>query len=253
MENNFCSSYSPAQKKPFGMPVHQGSPAYTEAPHRFLKREYFIISYETCPDAIELILPPGLKAKDPIVNYEFMRMPIANGFGDFNESGQVIPVTYEGTSGTYVHSMFLDCHPPIAGGREIWGFPKKLGSPKLEHDGDTLLGTLEYGKVQVATGTMGLYFNQISTESIAAKLSEPNYLVKSIPSVDGTPAICQLVRYYMRNIEVKWAYNGPAALDIVPHAMAPLHHLPIKRVLGGTHFVADLTLPYGEVLIDYLK
>ncbi|MFE8730385.1 acetoacetate decarboxylase family protein, partial [Aeromonas hydrophila] len=92
--------------------------------------------------------------------------------------------------------------------------------PKLEHDGDTLLGTLEYGKVRVATGTMGLHFNQISTDSIVQKLREPNYLVKSIPGVDGTPAICQLVRYYMEDVDVKWAYNGPAALDITPHAMA---------------------------------
>ncbi|ATL91581.1 acetoacetate decarboxylase [Aeromonas sp. CU5] len=253
MKSNSYNSYSSSQRNPFGMPVRQGNSAYTEAPHRFFRREYFIISYETCPDAIERCLPPGLKVKEPIVNYEFMRMPTANGFGDFNESGQVIPVFYEGVSGTYVHSMFLDSHSPIAGGREIWGFPKKIGSPKLEHDGDTLLGTLEYGKVRVATGTMGLNFNQITTESIAKKLKEPNYLVKSIPSVDGSPAICQLVRYYMENIDVKWAYNGPAALDIVPHAMAPLHDLPIKKILGGTHFVADLTLPYGEVLIDYLK
>lgn len=235
------------------MPVFQGNPAYIEAPHRFFKREYFIVSYETCPDAIANILPPGLKAQDSIVNYEFMRMPRANGFGDFCESGQVIPVIYEGSPGSYVHSMFLNCHQPIAGGREIWGFPKKFGSPKLEHDGDTLLGTLEYGKVRVATGTMGLYFNQISTKSIVEKLSSPNYLVKSIPSVDGTPAICQLVRYYMEDIDVEWAYNGPAALSIVPHAMAPLHNLPIKRVLGGTHFVANLTLPYGDVVVDYLK
>jgi acetoacetate decarboxylase len=29
--------------------------------------------------------------------------------------------------------------------------------------------------------------------------------------------------------------------------------LPIKRIIGGRHFIADLTLPYGKVLYDYLK
>jgi hypothetical protein len=49
-------------------------------------------------------------------------------------SHQVIPVTYNGSPGNFVLSMFLDDHPPIAAGRELWGFPKKLASPKLQVD-----------------------------------------------------------------------------------------------------------------------
>jgi acetoacetate decarboxylase len=29
--------------------------------------------------------------------------------------------------------------------------------------------------------------------------------------------------------------------------------LPIKRIIGGKHFISDLTLPHGRVLFDYLK
>ena len=42
-----------------------------------------------------------------------------NGFGDYTESGQVIPVSFEGRKGGYSHCMFLNDHPPIAGGREL--------------------------------------------------------------------------------------------------------------------------------------
>jgi len=28
--------------------------------------------------------------------------------------------------------------------------------------------------------------------------------------------------------------------------------LPVKRIVGGRHFIADLTLPWGRVLHDYL-
>jgi acetoacetate decarboxylase len=38
----------------------------------------------------------------------------------------------------------------------------------------------------------------------------------------------------------------------VPHVNAPVADLPVRRVLNGTHFIADLTLPYGRVLHDYL-
>ncbi|MCP4180169.1 MAG: acetoacetate decarboxylase [bacterium] len=241
------------KKNDFGMPVRQGNPAYTEAPNKFIGREYFVITYETNPKAIKELVPQGLQIQEPIVKYEFMKMQNACGFGNFTESGQVIPVTYNGKPGSYIHSMFLDCHPPIAGGREIWGFPKKLANPKLEVDHDTLLGTLDYGKVRVATGTMGFKFKEIDKQKVQESLGQQNFLVKSIPDVDGTPAICQLVRYYMSDITVKWAYSGPAALELHAHAMAPIAELPVKKVLSAVHFIADLTLPYGEVVIDYLK
>jgi acetoacetate decarboxylase len=238
---------------PFNMPVQPGNPAYTVAPNRFIDREFFVITYETDPQALADVLPPGLEAPSPLVKYEFMRMPNSCGFGDFSESGQVIPVVYDGKPGNYVHSMFLDCHAPIAGGREIWGFPKKLGSPRLEVDGDTLLGSLDYGKTRIATGTMGFKFEELDKSLVRTSLAEQNFLVKSIPHVDGTPAICQLVRYYMVDIQVKWAYSGPATLELHDHAMAPINKLPVKRIISASHFIADLTLPYGEVAIDYLK
>lgn len=237
----------------FQMPVQQGNPAYTVAPNRFVDREYFIITYETFPEALAKILPPGLEAPDPLVKFEFMRMPNSSGFGSFCESGQVIPVTFDGRCGNYVHSMFLNCHSPIAAGREIWGFPKKLGVPGLEIDSDTLLGTLDYGKTRIATGTMGFKFHELDKMLLTQALGEDNYLIKSIPDVDGSAAICQLVRYQMTDIVVKWAYTGPATLELHPHALAPISELPVRRVISSAHFIADLTLPYGEVAIDYLS
>ena len=34
---------------------------------------------------------------------------------------------------------------------------------------------------------------------------------------------------------------------------APVADLPILRIVGGKHFVSDLTLPHGRVLFDYIK
>ena len=67
-----------------------------------------------------------------MVKYEFIRMPDSTGFGNYTESGQVIPVSFEGRKGAYAHCMFLNNDPPIAAGRELWGFPKKLADPNLK-------------------------------------------------------------------------------------------------------------------------
>ena len=71
--------------------------------------------------------------------------------------------------------------------------------------------------------------------------------------MDGSLAIAQLVAYNLTDITVKGARSGPARLHLVPHVNAPVADLPVKRVVGGIHFIADLTLPYGRVLYDYLS
>ena len=77
-------------------------------------------------------MPEPLTFDEPIVNYEFIRMPDSTGFGDYTETGQVIPVKFNGQAGSYSHAMFLNDGPPIYGGRELWGFPKKYAQPSLD-------------------------------------------------------------------------------------------------------------------------
>ena len=141
------------RKRAFAMPLT--SPAFPPGPYRFVDREYLIITYRTDRDALEAVIPEPLTFDEPIVKYEFIRMPDSTGFGNYTESGQVIPVKFNGKEGSYTHAMFLNDGPPIYGGRELWGFPKKFAQPTLCVDSDTLVGTLDYGGVRIATGTMG--------------------------------------------------------------------------------------------------
>jgi acetoacetate decarboxylase len=191
------------------------------------------------------------------VKYEFIRMPDSTGFGDYTESGQVIPVRLPdgkggGVSGGLVHSMFLNDDPPIAGGHELWGFPKKLAEPALRIERDTLVGTLHFGSSRVATGTMGYKHRVLPAETAVNALQEPGFLLKIMPHVDGTPRICELVQYYLRDVTLKGAWTGPAALELSPHVLAPVAHLPVLEVLSGVHLIADLTLDLGQVVHDYL-
>jgi len=168
-------------------------------------------------------------------------------------SGQVIPVKYKGQEGGYTHAMFLNDGPPIYGGRELWGFPKKYAQPSLAVDKDTLIGTLDYGPVRIATGTMGFKHKALDLDSVRAGLSKPNYLLKIIPHVDGSPRILELVDYRLEDILMKGAWTGPATLELEPHALAPIAELPVREVISATHIVADLTLGLGKVVYDYLK
>jgi acetoacetate decarboxylase len=240
------------------------SPSYPLGPYRFIDREYLIITYESDPDSIRAALPEPLEPDGSgIVLYEFIRMPDSAGFGSYTESGLVIPALLGSEHVNFTAQMYLDDEPPIAAGREIWGFPKKHASPQLRIIHDTLTGTLDYAGVQVAVGTMGykhqhiLYDvegrRQCSTASIVSKMGKTQVNLKLLPHVDGTPAIAQLVGYNLVDIQVKGAWSGPARLHLLSHVNAPVADLPVRRVVGGLHFIADLTLPYGRVMHDYLN
>jgi acetoacetate decarboxylase len=237
-------------KSAFAMPLT--NPSYPRGPYRFVNREYMIIRYRTDPEALRKVVPAPLEFTDPIVKYEFIRMPDSTGFGNYTESGQVIPVTFKGVAGGYVHSMYLNDDAPIAGGREIWGFPKKLAEPKLHAEKDTLVGTLDYGRIRVANGTMGYKHHVLDPAKILKNMLEPSYLLKIIPHVDCSPRICELVRYYLTDVTMKGAWEGPAGLELFDHALAPVAELPVLEVLSATHILADLTLGLGEVIHDYL-
>src|SRR5438477_10686678 len=139
------------RERAYAMPFT--NPAFPRGPYRFVDREYMILTYRSDPEKLRAIVPEPLEVAEPLVRYEFIRMPNSTGFGDYTESGQVIPVSFQGKVGGYVHAMFLDDEAPIAGGRELWGFPKKLAAPKLTVEKDTLLGVLRYGPVPVAVAT----------------------------------------------------------------------------------------------------
>ncbi len=238
----------------FAMPYT--APAYQRGPFVFHNREYLIISYRTDPDALRHLVPEPLTLAEPVVHYEFIRMPDSSGFGNYTESGQVIPVyDSEGRAANYTHNMFLDDFGPIAAGRELWGFPKKYAKPSLSIDGtDTVLGTLDYGSVRVATGTMAYKYQALDAAKLQAHMSQtPNYLLKILPHVDGSPRVCELVRYYLQDVTVKEAWTGPAALQLFAHVHAPVADLPVLSIVSAKHIIADLTLGLGEVAQDYLK
>ncbi|NEU13192.1 acetoacetate decarboxylase [Methylobacterium sp. BTF04] len=231
------------------------SPSYPRGPYRFLRREYLIVTYETDPDALRRALPEPLEPHpDNLVFYEWMKMPDSSGFGDYEESGSGIMASYQGEPCNFSVQMYLDDEPPITAGREIWGFPKKWGVPRLKLTKDTLTGTLHYDEERVAMGTMTYKHKSLENDLDAVKrgLGKLNVNLKLLPDVDGGPKVAQLVGYRLEDITVHGAWDGEARLHLIPHVNCRVADLPVRRIVGGRHMVVDFTLPFGQVLHDYL-
>jgi acetoacetate decarboxylase len=230
-----------------------GAPAYPSGRYRFTGREYLNILYRTDAEAMRRVVPEPLTVGDPLVKFEVMRMPDVTGLGSFTESGQVLQVEYEGESADYLHAMYVDSLASIASGREISAFPKKAGTPSLYVDSDTLVGTLDYGTLRVATATMGFKHAPLSEEDAIAEIGRPTFGLKVLPGYDRRPRILELVRSQITDITIRGAWTGPARLQLFEHALAPLADLPVREVVSASHVLTDLTLGRASLVFDYLR
>ena len=230
-----------------------GAPAYPSGRYRFTNREYLNILYRTDAEAMRRVVPEPLTVGDPLVKFEVMRMPDVTGLGSFTESGQVLQVEYEGESADYLHAMYVDSLASIASGREISAFPKKSGAPRLYVDSDTLVGTLDYGTLRVATATMGYKHAPMSDEDAVAEIGRPTFGLKMLPGYDRRPRILELVRSQITDITVRGAWTGPARLQLFEHVLAPMADLPVREIVSASHILCDLTLGRASLVHDYLQ
>ena len=230
------------------------SPTYPRGPYRFFNREYLAITYRTDPAMIRAHLPEPLEPEGDTVVVHWMNLPDGEGFGAYSAAAQIIPCTLKGEQCNFISQMYVDNTPPLAGGREIWGYPMKYGKAVLAVNADTLTGSLHYATQSIAVGTMVYKHDAFRGDQSKerAYLGRTQITLKLIPDIDGTPAIAQLVAIKFEDVVVHGAWTGPARLQLIPSVNCPLADLPVRQVVGGLHMVTDMTLPYGKVVHDYL-
>jgi acetoacetate decarboxylase len=123
------------RKTAFAVPHH--IPSYPLGPYRFVDREYMIITYRTDREALQRVVPAPLEIEgDPIVKYEFIRMPNRTGFGDYTESGQVVPVRLHGQAGGYVHAMDVAAgHQVVKKAKSPSAIRRRISRPRVQTPG----------------------------------------------------------------------------------------------------------------------
>ena len=230
------------------------SPTFPRGPYRFFERQYMVLSYPSDPAAIRHALPEPLEPAGNTVSIQWLDLPDGEGFGAYSATSLVIPSTFNGKPCNFIAQMYVDNTPPLAGGRELWGYPMKYGKATLAVTADTLTGTLTYAGQRIATGTMVYKHDHFSQnkDALAELLRRTQVTLKLIPDIDGSPAIAQLVGVEFENVTVKGAWSGAGRLELIPAVNCPLADLPVLGPVTGLHLVTDMTLPYGKVLHDYL-
>lgn len=240
------------------------SPSYKLCGHKLTKRSQLRVNYLTDMKALRRKLPSDveiLEFVDPRYPSDFALAKVylqwtqteGTGLGSYSHCTQYAHVLYGGQPAVFEIQGFADLSAVITFGREVLGKPSKCALPKLAVDHDSLMGTLNYGRCRVATASMQFKHVEMEVEEAERKICTPVLTTKLIPPCHQQGVcVAELVEMKMTQVKVHGAWTGNCCLDLTPHVNCPVGDLPVRHIINGEHFLADMHEGEGRVLVDYL-
>jgi acetoacetate decarboxylase len=223
------------------------APAFQAPPYYYRNAQAVSIRFETDPEAALAALPEPLELIEPAsANLSIYWYPFTT-FGPYHEAILRLYARHDGKPLTYIHQIFVDTEPPMLAGREIWGFPKKLGKIGFDRDRDMIVGSLERpAGVRLATVVM-------RPERPIASLGSngPTTGLRIIPSADPSssrPALAELIAADSQHT-LREAWEGPGSVSFPDRSIFdPVDRFPVRRIVKAVYMEYDIVLPAGRVI-----
>lgn len=115
--------------------------ANVKATADFYGAKMLTVFWETKPEIIKKLLPPPLEPADyPLAMAFVADYPATNFDTVYLESALFIRAAYNGEEGSYCLAMPVTSDIAMAGGREVFGFPKKMGEIEMKKENDQVTG-----------------------------------------------------------------------------------------------------------------
>lgn len=227
------------------------APLYPEPPILYRGCNSIICVFRADKHAIESLVPEPLQPAPGDLVYAWQNDFNAVGLGSYHEAIISIPVEHRGRTGQYMAYLYLDNDAAIAGGREIFGFPKKFARFSLLQREDVLTRVTERGGIELVK--LSVHFARQGKQEDLAALANPIFNLKIIPSVrkGAPPDVSQLTAMTLQNVVVRRVVEGNATVEFGKSPADPLHRLQPLDVLKGIYCELDFDLPYGEVVHEY--
>ncbi len=110
----------------------------------FYDAEMLTVFWETKPEIVARLLPPPLKpAPYPLVMAFLANYPKTNFDVTYLESALFLSAVCDGVEGSYCLAMPVTNDMAMAGGREFYGYPKKMADIRMQKQGDVVHGWVE--------------------------------------------------------------------------------------------------------------
>lgn len=233
-------------KAGFAMPVD--APAYQRPPFYYRGVRQIAVAFETDAESVLDSLPAPLAVSDPAtVVLSFYEYPWTT-FGPYNEAILSILVEHRGRPMGYIQHICVTTEPPMLGGREIWGFPKKLATIEFGSERDMFFGSLQRpAGIQLASAIVRA---ERPGNPQQAKFP-PIASLRLIPAADEhaeRPTCTEIVETVVEQKFIE-TWEGVGSVSFPQQStFDPWGRYPVKRILGASYNVYDMVLPFGKVI-----
>ena len=226
--------------------------------YEFYDAEMLVVMWETKPEIIKRLVPPPLEPTDRPLATAFVAHYPKTNFGPFYyESALSIRAQFDGIVGNYCLAMPVTRDTAMAGGREEFGYPKKMANIKFRRSAHSIRAQVERHDIRFFEVRARLTGKTNTEEFQSIVLSEASeegtvaYNFKHFLAPDETlfdykPRLVR-ERTILRPTVLEWA-EAEVFLSHSEHD--PWAEVEIVRVLGGLYAVGNNTMLRGEVVAE---
>lgn len=236
--------------------------ANTRATADFYDAQMLVVYWETKPEIIARLLPPPLKPTTHPIALAFVAYyPSTNFDVTYKETALFISAAFNGEDGGYCLAMPVTSDIAMAGGREFYGFPKKIADIHYKKDGNRVEGWTE----RRGTRFMEIHakltgkFNDPSMQDIltanpmAADGSNKriSYNFKHFPAPEGggfdyNPRLVKQETVF-RPKEIQF---GEADIIFKPSNYDPWAEVEVVKMLGAVYTRGENSMLGGKVVAE---
>jgi acetoacetate decarboxylase len=226
--------------------------------YEFYDAEMLVVMWETKPEIIKRLLPPPLKPTErPVVTAFVAHYPGTNFGPAYHEGALFLRGQFDGIAGNYCLAMPVTGDLAMAGGREEFGYPKKMANIQFRHSAHSVRGRIERHGIQffeVRAKLRGKTNTEEFQSMILGETSEEGAVAYNFkhffaPDKIGFDYKPRLIREktVFRLSVVEWA-EAEVFLSHSEHD--PWAEVEIVRVLGAVYTVGNNTMLRGEVVAE---
>lgn len=235
----------------------------SEPVYEFRGAEMLTASFRTDPETVRAILPNPLDApEEPVAMAFIARYPKTNFGVSYSEGALFLRAVYKDEPGWYCLAMPVDSDMALIGGREQFGYPKKIAEEiSLERSGEHVIGGVVRRGVEVLHIEAELTdrVNLAALDTIGPQVSDleglpcrkvVSFLFKfsRSPGGRGFDFVPRLVREALLFRPRDDLMSGTGKLEMASSPYDPLGDIPVRDLMDVTYGTWDNDMLPGRVV-----
>ena len=217
--------------------------------------------FRTEPDVLEQILPRPLRSPSNPLALAFVAHYPQTSFGTvYNEAALFVQAKYRGRLGMYCLSMPVDDDMAMAGGREVFGYPKKMAELiSLETVGSKVIGSAVRKGTEIlrieaepkaTAGIEALAMTGVLDPNGARSFEVTAYMFKyfTAPNMRGFDYLPRLVAEPIVLRPRPEVLFGDGMVTLTSSPYDPLGEVPVVEMVTCAHGLFDNIMLPGKVV-----